>query len=122
LTELFFESAEPGFDQLPLAEFLKRFPEGEYQFVGLTLNGDTLSSTAILTHALPDAPVLLSPAENSVQDPNHTVIRWEPVADPICEQKHQIPLTQDLLLGFEEVDPTPSQATPGQGLSVGKCR
>ncbi len=82
LTELFFESAEPGFEELPLDEFLKRFPAGEYQFVGLTITGKTLSSKAILTHALPNGPVLLSPAEGSVQDPANTVIKWQPVADP----------------------------------------
>jgi len=82
LTELFFESAEPGFDELPLDEFLARFPAGEYRFVGRTLGGEILFSKATLTHALPNGPVLLSPAEDSVQDPNNTVVRWEPVADP----------------------------------------
>lgn len=82
LTELFFESAEPGFDELPLEEFLKRFPAGEYRFYGQTLRGDILFSKATLTHALPEGPVLLSPTENSVQDPNNTVVAWEPVADP----------------------------------------
>jgi hypothetical protein len=82
LTELSFESAEPGFDELPLDEFLKRFPAGEYRFVGRTLAGKTLLSKAILTHALPNGPVLLSPAEDSVQDPSNTIIAWEPVADP----------------------------------------
>lgn len=82
LTELFFESAEPGFEDLPLDEFLRRFPAGDYRCVGKTIKGDTLFSIATLTHALPDGPVLLSPAEGSVQDPNNTVVRWEPVADP----------------------------------------
>jgi hypothetical protein len=82
LTELSFESAEPGFDELPLDEFLRRFPAGEYRFIGRTLEGDTLFSKATLTHALPDAPVLLSPPEDSVQDPNNTVVAWAPVADP----------------------------------------
>jgi hypothetical protein len=82
LTELSFESAEPGFDELPLDEFLKRFPAGEYRFYGKTLEGDILFSRAILTHALPDGPVLLSPPEDSVQDPANTVVAWEPVADP----------------------------------------
>jgi hypothetical protein len=82
LTELFFESAEPGFDELPLDEFLRRFPSGEYRFVGRTLEGDTLYSKATLSHALPDGPVLLTPAEDSVQDSNNTVVSWQPVADP----------------------------------------
>lgn len=83
LTELFFESAEPGFEELPLAEFLKRFPAGEYECVGKTINGDILHSIATLTHALPDAPVLLAPAEGSVQNRTNTVVWWAPVADPV---------------------------------------
>jgi len=82
LTELFFESAEPGFDELPLDEFLRRFPAGEYRFLGKTLKGDILFSRATLTHALPAGPVLLSPADGSVQNPNNTVVSWAPVANP----------------------------------------
>jgi len=82
LTELFFESAEPGFKILPLDEFLVRFPEGEYLVTGETITGRRLRSKAVLTHALPKAPVLLTPAKDSVQDPNNTVIRWTAVPDP----------------------------------------
>lgn len=82
LTELAFESAEPGFEELPLDEFLERFPAGEYRFIGETLAGEVLSSKATFTHALPEGPVLLSPPEGSVQDPNNAVVAWEPVADP----------------------------------------
>jgi hypothetical protein len=97
LTELFFESAEPGFDELPLDEFLKRFPEGEYRIVGRTIDGDKLSSKAILTHAIPDGPVLLGPANGSVQDPANTVISWEPVADPPGSQivRYEVIVTQE---------------------------
>ena len=56
LTELFFESAEPPFDELPPAQFFGRFPEGEYEIEGVTLEGDELSSTAEVSHLLP-APV-----------------------------------------------------------------
>ena len=31
LTQLFFESAEPSFDELAPEEFFRRFPEGEYE-------------------------------------------------------------------------------------------
>jgi hypothetical protein len=97
LTELFFESAEPGFDELPLAEFLKRFPEGEYRFVGKTIEGNTLSSKAILTHAIPDGPVILGPANGSVQDPANTVITWQHVADPAGSQivRYEVIVTQE---------------------------
>jgi hypothetical protein len=82
VTELFFESEEPSLDELPLEEFLARFPEGEYRFRGVTVDGELLAGVATLTHAIPDGPVLISPAEGAVEDPAHTVVAWEPVADP----------------------------------------
>jgi hypothetical protein len=116
LTELFFESAEPGFDELPLDEFLQRFPAGEYRFVGRTLAGEILFSTATLTHALPDGPVLLSPADGSVQDPNNTVVAWQPVADPPGSRitRYEVLVTQE--------DPKPkrvlSAVLPGTATSM----
>ncbi|MDH3402638.1 MAG: hypothetical protein OES32_02015 [Acidobacteriota bacterium] len=56
LTELFFESAEPPFDELPPEEFFGRFPEGVYEVEGLTLEGDELESETVVTHLMP-APV-----------------------------------------------------------------
>jgi hypothetical protein len=97
LTELFFESAEPGFEDLPLEDFLKRFPAGEYRCIGRTIKGDTLFSIATLTHALPDGPVLLSPANGSVQNPNNTVVSWQPVPDPPGSQivRYEVLVTQE---------------------------
>jgi hypothetical protein len=57
LTELFYESAEPGFDDLPPKEFFSRFPEGEYKITGTTLDGKTLASRVRLSHVLPAPPV-----------------------------------------------------------------
>ena len=82
VTELFFESEEPSLAELPLEEFLARFPEGEYEFSGVTIEGDELAGVATLTHAIPDGPVLVSPEEGAVEDPAATVVAWEPVADP----------------------------------------
>jgi hypothetical protein len=84
LTELFFESDEPRFDELPPEEFLARFPEGEYEFEGETLEGDELESTAELTHVLPAPPanILISgipAAENCDADPLPSVDGDEPV-------------------------------------------
>lgn len=56
LTEFFFESAEPTFDELSPEEFFDRFPEGEYELSGRTLDGEELESTAEFTHLVP-APV-----------------------------------------------------------------
>ena len=57
LTEIFFESAEPTFDELPPKKFFRRFPEGWYEIEGITLEGDKLESEVELTHVMPAPPV-----------------------------------------------------------------
>ncbi len=56
LTELFFESAEPIFAELPPEEFFERFQEGTYEVEGTTLEGDELESETELTHLMPAPP------------------------------------------------------------------
>ncbi len=56
VTEIFFESAEPTFDELPPEDFFARFPEGTYEVEGLTLEGDELESETEVTHAMPAPP------------------------------------------------------------------
>ena len=91
LTELFFESAEPTFDELSPERFFRRFPEGEYEIEGTTLDGEELESEVFLSHVMPapadniyvngtpaaedcDAPLLL---ENDAGEP--VLIRWDKV-------------------------------------------
>jgi hypothetical protein len=77
LTELFFEGAEPSLDDVPLDVLLALFPEGNYKFIGVTVEGARLESTARLTHAIPAGP------EVSATVDDHTVtIRWKPVTGP----------------------------------------
>jgi hypothetical protein len=82
LTELFSESQEPSFDELPLEEFLEMFSAGEYQFFGKTVEGETLVGTATFTHNIPAGPIIVSPREGAVVNPNNTVIVWMPVTRP----------------------------------------
>ena len=56
LTEVFFESAEPPFDELSPQMFFRRFPAGEYEIEGRTLDGEELESIAELTHVMPAPP------------------------------------------------------------------
>ena len=56
LTEIFFESAEPTFDELPPRKFFRRFPAGIYEIEGETLEGDELESRTELTHVMPAPP------------------------------------------------------------------
>jgi hypothetical protein len=81
LTELFWESEEPEYldpEELTLQEILELFPEGEYKFKGKTVEGDSLTGTATLSHDLPCAPENLSPSEETVDD-SGIVISWDPV-------------------------------------------
>jgi hypothetical protein len=89
LTELFFESAEPPFDQLAPKKFFRRFPEGEYEIEGLTVDGVEMESAAVVTQLMPAPPenILLSgvpAAEDCDADPLPAVpepvaISWDPV-------------------------------------------
>jgi hypothetical protein len=89
MTEVFFESAEPRFDELPPEKFFRRFPQGEYEISGVTLEGQELESTVALSHVLPAPPsnVVISgiaAAENCDVDPLPAVsapvtIAWDPV-------------------------------------------
>jgi hypothetical protein len=89
LTEIFFESDEPSFDELPPARFLRRFPAGKYEFEGVTLDGKELESTAELTHVLPAPPANIRisgelAAENCdatdlPEVSGKVTIQWDPV-------------------------------------------
>ena len=57
LTQLFFESAEPTFEEQSAEAFFARFPEGEYEIEGITLDGEELESVTEVTHLMPAPPV-----------------------------------------------------------------
>lgn len=56
LTELFFESAEPPFDELSPEDFFRRFPEGTYEIEAKTLEGGELESEVEVSHVMPGRP------------------------------------------------------------------
>lgn len=56
LTEIFFESAEPTFDDLDPLDFFARFPAGEYRVEGRTLDNEVLISETEVTHVMPAPP------------------------------------------------------------------
>jgi hypothetical protein len=82
LSELFSESSEPPFAELPFAEFKKLFPAGVYTFRGQDIDGQRLKSTFRLTHAIPDGPRITSPAEGASLPPDGVSVRWNPVTTP----------------------------------------
>ena len=56
LTEFFFESAEPTFDELSPRQFFRQFPQGTYEIEGITLDYQELESETKVTHVMPSPP------------------------------------------------------------------
>jgi hypothetical protein len=81
LTELFSESNEPEFRELPLRRFKKRFPEGKYTFAGRTVEGQALRGKAKLSHDIPKGPEITFPTAGSEVPADNLVARWEPVGE-----------------------------------------
>jgi hypothetical protein len=77
LTEMFFEGAEPSLDEVLLEELLEQFPEGKYKFIGTTVDGTLLESTARLSHAIPAGP-----DASAEVDEGEVTIRWKAVTSP----------------------------------------
>ena len=118
LTELFFESAEPSFDELSPKRFFRRFPEGEYDIEGITIEGEERESEVRLSHVMPAPP---EPTVNSVPaaddcdaDDLPEVIAGEPVIiawDPVTESHPTIGKSGPIeVVNYEvvvEIDETP---------------
>jgi hypothetical protein len=79
LTELFFEGAEPNLADVPLEELLAKFPAGNYQLVGRTVDGSRIVGTATLTHAIPAGPANVLA---TLTPPSTLVISWSAVTGP----------------------------------------
>ena len=76
LTELFSESHEPEFSELPLRKFKRRFPEGRYTFTGTTTEGRKLLGSARLSHETPNGPRINSPAAGASVPEGNLVAGW----------------------------------------------
>jgi hypothetical protein len=107
VTELFFESAEPSFEDLPLDQLLARFPAGNYTFSGTTVDGRQLSGKATLKHNIPAGPIVVSPEEGESVDPQSpVVIDWEPVTEPFPGTDLPVTITGYQVI-VERVRPAP---------------
>ena len=137
MTQLFFESAEPPFDELAPAIFFRRFPEGRYEIEGIAQDGQELESTAVLSHVLPAPPdnIRLSglpAAEDCDAEPLPmpsvpVVIDWDPVTSshpeigksgPIRIAQYQLFVERDGLVKFSlELPPTVTRFTVPTGVT-----
>ena len=125
MTQLAFESAEPPFSELAPEVFFSRFPEGNYEIEGRTLDGGTLESIVRLSHVmaappgnimvngLPAAESCAAPSLPVVQSP--VLVRWDPVTrshpdigrtGPVSVSRYQYFV--ELLGGKLSVDLSPS--------------
>ena len=95
LTELFFESAEPTFDELSPEAFFDRFPAGMYEIEGVTLDGAELESEDLFRHVMPAAPDGITV--------NGELIDLE-VVD--CDNPPEVELTigEDVVIAWDEVN------------------
>jgi hypothetical protein len=93
MSDFFFESAEPTLDEVSMAEFLDRFPEGEYEFETITTDGIEQDGEADFTHAIPAGPEITYPREGDVVDPDALVVTWEPVTMTTAFNPPQVPVT-----------------------------
>jgi fibronectin type III domain protein len=82
LTELFSESHEPEFSELPLAKFKRRFPAGRYRFRGRTVEGRRLVGSARFSHDTPAGPEITSPAAGATVPEAGLVARWNRGSQP----------------------------------------
>ena len=83
LTELFFESVEPELADLPIVKFLKRFPEGDYEFEGIRNDGIELESEVEFTHIIPCAPEARPENGRVIGSTAEAVIRWREVTEVV---------------------------------------
>jgi hypothetical protein len=92
LSELFSESSEPPFTELPFDEFKKLFPEGDYRFEGTTIDGRALESEVPFSHDILDAPTFVQPQDGGTLPADDAVIRWEAVAGAV---DYEVIVTRD---------------------------
>jgi hypothetical protein len=98
LTELFFESAEPNFDELSPETFFDRFPEGSYRVTGRTLDRKGLSGETELTHVIPAPPEFTVNGEGA-----------EPEGDAECEEENLPEISNPVVIEWDAVTESHSE-------------
>lgn len=118
-TEHFMESEEPNFEEMPLPDILRLLPAGEYEFSGLTVEGDELEGTAELTHDLPCGPEIIFPEEDQELDPKDpVVIAWEPVTNKLDNNTGECGDSTDIVIVAYEVIVDIEESDPPQSYDI----
>jgi hypothetical protein len=117
LTEIFFESAEPNFEDLSPETFFSRFPEGTYEVEGITLDGEEMESEYDISHVMP-APVegvQISGEEAAIDCDMHqlpivaspVVLSWEAVTSSHPDLGAEGPVEVEYYEVVVEIDDSP---------------
>jgi hypothetical protein len=101
ISGIFFESAEPPNDEVPIEKILARFPEGLYAVRGRTADGERLTGAATFTHTIPAGPEILHPLDGAVVSAANLVVSWKHVTetitgDPFTRTGYQVIITKDV--------------------------
>jgi hypothetical protein len=101
ISGIFFESAEPPNQEVPIEEILRRFPEGRYAVGGCTQDGKRLTGAALFTHAIPAGPVITFPQDEGVVPASNLTVRWNQVSatidgKPIKRTGYEVIITKDV--------------------------
>ena len=119
ITELFFETVEPENADVPIEEMLEKLAAGEYLIEGpLMIDGESggmTTGTAILTHAIPNGPELIEPAEGAIVSAEELRLRWGAVDTTITGDPVTIVSYQLIVEKAEEPGPN---AIGKRGLSI----
>ena len=108
VTDTFFESreppnTEPGFT---LDDILTLFPEGTCTMAGVSsVDGQSLTGTALFTHTIPEVPVITWPTEDAVVPSKNLVVTWKPVTGSIRGGDVNITGYQVIVTKDVEADP-----------------
>jgi len=101
ISGIFFESAEPPNEDVPIEEIFRRFPEGRYQVEGCTKDGRRLKGSALFTHDIPAGPVVTFPQDGGVVSASNLTITWNHVTTtldgrPLRRTGYEIIVTKDV--------------------------
>jgi hypothetical protein len=130
LGDLFFESAEPNFKDVPLDVILKRFPEGNYTFKAENLDGPDVVSKRFLSHDFPDPAKIIYPRGTDA-DPRTVIdvvknglrVKWTAVKNIPLDSYEVIVTDQDdpeLFAIDQRVKPTKTSVLIDKGFFLGK--
>jgi len=101
ISGIFFESAEPPNAEVPIAEFLGRFPDGQYTVGGLAKNGRRLTGAATFTHTIPAGPEITHPLDGATVPASGLVVTWNHATQtitgkPFSRAGYEVIVTKDV--------------------------